>query len=501
MSFTLGQLLFWVGVISVATTVAMLVFAKDRIKNLTISFLQNYVGILFLVSGAVKAVDPLGTAYKMEQYFAEFEATFEGTWLNFLSGIFPKLAEVSIGFSVVMIIFELVLALMLILGTRKKLTSYAFLILVVFFTALTGFTYLTAYVPSGVNFFEFSAWVPYKETNMRVTDCGCFGDFIKLKPFTSFLKDVFLLIPGVLFIFARKQMHEISSEKVRDIISFGSIPVLLIYCFSNYVWDIPHKDFRPFAIGKDVRTTKELEMEAQANVQVLGYILSKKDEAGKTLETAEMSMDQYLADYKNYPKADGWSAEQITSKPSIEATKISDFEVQDIDGNDATDQILYDEGYAIMLVAHKLKYEQEQLPVVLTDTITRLDTIQVNPDSMYIQESIVEVVEKDGLETSYTWSADVLEKYKSTAVPFIQAAQAAGISCYEVVGLTDAKMLEAFQEELGISMPFYMADDILLKTIVRSNPGFVLLKDGKIVHKWHIKKLPDFESVKNTYMQ
>ena len=501
MSFTLGQLLFWVGVISVATTVAMLVFAKNRIKNLTISFLQNYVGILFLVSGAVKAVDPLGTAYKMEQYFAEFEATFEGTWLNFLSGIFPKLAEVSIGFSVVMIIFELVLALMLILGTRKKLTSYAFLILVVFFTALTGFTYLTAYVPSGVNFFEFSAWVPYKETNMRVTDCGCFGDFIKLKPFTSFLKDVFLLIPGVLFIFARKQMHEISSEKVRDIISFGSIPVLLIYCFSNYVWDIPHKDFRPFAIGKDVRTTKELEMEAQANVQVLGYILSKKDEAGKTLETAEMSMDQYLADYKNYPKADGWSAEQITSKPSIEATKISDFEVQDIDGNDATDQILYDEGYAIMLVAHKLKYEQEQLPVVLTDTITRLDTIQVNPDSMYIQESIVEVVEKDGLETSYTWSADVLEKYKSTAVPFIQAAQSAGISCYEVVGLTDAKMLEAFQEELGISMPFYMADDILLKTIVRSNPGFVLWKDGKIVHKWHIKKLPDFESVKNTYMQ
>lgn len=501
MSFTLGELLFWVGVLAVVITAAMLFLAKDRIKNLPISFLQNYVGVLFLVSGAVKAVDPLGTAYKMEQYFAEFEATFSGTWLDFMAGLFPKLAEVSISFSVVMIVFELVLAIMLILGTRLKTTSISFLLLVVFFTILTGFTYLTAYVPSGVNFFEFSNWGAFKETNMRVTDCGCFGDFIKLKPFTSFMKDVFLLIPGAIFIFGRNKMHQIGSKKLRTVLSFGSIPIILIYCFSNYVWNIPGVDFRPFSIGKDVRTTKEIEMEAQANVQVTGYVLTKKDENGETLEVAEMSMDQYLKDYQKYPKAEGWSAEQITSKPEIEATKISDFEVQTVDGNDATDAILFEEGYSIMIVAHKLDYTSEPVKVMVNDTIMRLDTIQVNKDSMFVQESIAEVIEKEQMQESYSWDDAYLETYKQVASPFIKAAQASGISCYEVVGLTDTKMLEAFKKEVDIDIPFYMADDILLKTIVRSNPGFVLWKDGKIIYKWHHNKLPSFEEVKNEFIK
>jgi uncharacterized membrane protein YphA (DoxX/SURF4 family) len=501
MSFTLGELLFWVGVFAVGITAGMLFLAKDRIKNLPISFLQNYVGVLFLVSGAVKAIDPLGTAYKMEQYFAEFEATFSGTWLDFMAGLFPKLAEVSIGFSVFMIVFELVLAIMLILGTRLKATSISFLVLVVFFTVLTGFTYLTAYVPSGVNFFDFANWGAFKETNMRVTDCGCFGDFIKLKPFTSFLKDIFLLIPGVIFIFGRNQMHQIGSKKLRTVLSFGSIPILLIYCFSNYVWDIPGVDFRPFSIGKDVRTTKEIEMEAQASVQVTGYILTKKDDSGKTVETAEMSMDQYLKDYQKYPKAEGWSAEQITSKPEIEATKISDFEVQTVDGNDATDNILFQEGYSIMLVAHKLKFETAQEQITVNDTITKLDTIQVNPDSIFIEESIVEILQKQETVNTYSWPESYLSAYKEVASPFVKAAQAAGIPCYEVVGLTDGAMLEAFKKEVDLDIPFYMADDILLKTIVRSNPGFVLWKDGKIVYKWHHNKLPDFEEVKSNFIK
>ncbi|HMS68060.1 MAG TPA: hypothetical protein PKD18_07970, partial [Saprospiraceae bacterium] len=100
------------------------------------------------------AIDPLGTAYKMEQYFAEFETTFQATSASFLAPLFPWLSEYSIGFSVFMIVLEIILGIMLVVGSRPKLTAWLFLLMILFFAFLTGFTYLTAYVPSGVNFFD-----------------------------------------------------------------------------------------------------------------------------------------------------------------------------------------------------------------------------------------------------------------------------------------------------------------------------------------------------------
>ena len=75
-------------------------------------------------------------------------------------------------------------------GYYRKWTAWLFFLIVFFFTILTGFTYLTGYVPLDANFFDFSAWGPYVKENMRVTDCGCFGDFIKLDPKISFFKDL-----------------------------------------------------------------------------------------------------------------------------------------------------------------------------------------------------------------------------------------------------------------------------------------------------------------------
>jgi uncharacterized membrane protein YphA (DoxX/SURF4 family) len=152
--------------------------------------------------GLGQSSGPLGTAYKMEQYFAEFQGTFEDTTLSFMAPLFPTLSEYAIGFSVGMIVFEIILGLMLLLGSWPKVTAWAFFLLVLFFTFLTGFTYLTGYVPEGVNFFQFGQWGPYVETNMKVTDCGCFGDFIKLEPKTSFLKDIFLLVPSLISCFS-----------------------------------------------------------------------------------------------------------------------------------------------------------------------------------------------------------------------------------------------------------------------------------------------------------
>ena len=95
---------------------------------------MTLTGALFIFSGWVKAIDPLGTAYKMEQYFAEFESTFEHTWFSFLAPMFPFLSEYAISFSVFMIIFEIVLGLMLLIGAAPKFTSWAFFLLVAFFT-------------------------------------------------------------------------------------------------------------------------------------------------------------------------------------------------------------------------------------------------------------------------------------------------------------------------------------------------------------------------------
>jgi uncharacterized membrane protein YphA (DoxX/SURF4 family) len=196
-------------VISVAVTALVLTllaaFSGRKIENYIVSYFQFFTGALFLFSGWVKAVDPLGTAYKMEQYFAEFESTFEGTWMSFLAPMFPALSEYAIAFSVFMVVFEIVLAVMLLVGFWRRITAWAFFLLVVFFTFLTGFTYLTGYVPEGVNFFEFGKWGPYVSTNMKVTDCGCFGDFLKLEPKVSFLKDIVLLVPSLLFLFQWKK--------------------------------------------------------------------------------------------------------------------------------------------------------------------------------------------------------------------------------------------------------------------------------------------------------
>ena len=153
-------------VLSVAAVALLLTLitglTTKRIENWLISFLQNFCGALFIFSGWVKAVDPLGTAYKMEQYFAEFESTFSGTWFSFLSPMFPQLAEWAIGFSVFMIVFEIILGIMLLIGSSRKFTAWAFFLLVAFFTVLTGFTFLTGYVPAGVNFFQFGQWGPLR---------------------------------------------------------------------------------------------------------------------------------------------------------------------------------------------------------------------------------------------------------------------------------------------------------------------------------------------------
>ena len=456
---TLTDILLIITLAAVSLTGVTYFWLKHK-DSLLVSFLQNWTGALFLFSGYVKAVDPLGTAYKMEQYFAEFQSTFADTALSFLAPVFPFMAEYAVGFSVFMIVLEIILGLALIIGFRPKLTSWLFFIIVIFFTVLTGFTFLTGYVPSGVNFFAFDGWVPFAETNMKVTDCGCFGDFVKLEPFTSFLKDVLTAPAGVLmgsfipvltgallgaFYFLVGKRKDTSVRTICiALLTVGT----LIYCMSNYVWNIPGQDFRPFKVNTDVAAVKQAEMDAQSAVTTLGYKMVNKTDG----TVKELTTNEFLKVYKDYPESE-WEYNQLVSEPAIEPTKISDFEMQDANGDDPIPAMLADKGYTFLVVAFKLKGDKGN------------------------------------------WKPGYVANWTEDIKPVMTDALAAGHKVVALTKFNDATTVADFAKTAGIDYPFWYGDDIMLKTIIRSNPGVVLMKDGVILGKWHHSKLPAFGEI------
>jgi uncharacterized membrane protein YphA (DoxX/SURF4 family) len=140
----------------VLTLIGKFLFSQ---RNLPVNFLRYFVGVWFVFSGVVKAIDATGTAIKMEEYFEIFEQYVPA--LNFL---WKLMAEHALAVSIFMIILEIYLGIALVLGTWKKSTIWLLILLIAFFTFLTGFSAKTG----------------------KVTDCGCFGDFIKLAPIQSF---------------------------------------------------------------------------------------------------------------------------------------------------------------------------------------------------------------------------------------------------------------------------------------------------------------------------
>lgn len=492
---TLGKLLLIVAAIALVIT-AIIKFSTKRIKNLPLSFLQNFAGVLFIISGWVKAIDPMGTAYKMEQYFAEFESTFAGAGLESFASLFPWLAEnYTVHFAVFMIVFEMALGIMLILGAAPRFTAWAFLLLVVFFTILTGFTYLTGYVPNGVNFFQFGQWTAYVESNMKVTDCGCFGDFIKLKPFTSFLKDVFLLVPSVIFVVAYRQMHQLFSTGMRTGLVVLSIAGASVYCFSNYIWDEPHIDFRPFKVGVDIAQQKAAEAAAAAAAKPLAYKMTNK----ATGEVIELPIDQYLKVYAQYPESD-WDLEQIKEPPTVPTTKISEFEVFHADGSDATEEVLGLPNYNFLIVAYKLYGEEQRTTQMVKDSVFVVDTL-ITATGPMPKPRLVEVKDREEVVKTYTWDESYLQRWRERLLPLIQEANAAGQKTVVLTAYTDLQRIASFKQALGIDVPFYTGDDIMLKTIIRSNPGPMLMKGGLIINKWHYRKLPTYQDVKAQYIQ
>ena len=492
---SLPILLIYISIIAIVLTL-VIGYGFKKHKSWLMTFLQNFTGVLFIISGFVKAVDPLGTAYKMEQYFGEFEASFADSMMSFIAPIFPFFSTYSIAFSLFMIILEIVLGVLLIIGAKAKLTSWAFLLLIILFTILTGFTFLTGFVPQTENFFDFGAWAEYNPSNMRVTDCGCFGDFIVLEPRISFFKDLVLLIPAFYFVFKHKDMHQLFSKKTNNIIAVAVTIGLLIYCMNNYVWNIPHADFRPFKKDVNIRDQKLLEEEAMANVKVLNWHFKNKE----TGEMLNLSNDEYMANYKMYPLDKFELLERKMSEPTVKQTKVSEFEVTGEEGYDIAEEILNNPEPVFMIISHKVPAGNPiEVEKEVMQEVSRTDTIRVGNDTIVVESK--DTISTTVISKTYDFKPKYMNAFTENLTPFLNEAMADGVESMLIAGGSTAEMLEDFKQKSEFPGQIYTADDILLKTIVRSNPGIVLIKDGLIINKWHIKKLPTYTEVAEQYLR
>lgn len=467
------------------------------------TFLQHFCGVWFVFSGLVKAVDPIGTAYKMLDYFGAFETTFAGLDNAFkgIAPLFPWLSKYSEGFSITMIVLEIVVGVMLMVGYSRKWTAWLFFLIIFFFTILTGFTYLTGFVPTDSNFFDFAKWGPYVKEHMRVTDCGCFGDFIKLDPKVSFLKDLGLMVPALLFLLRPGNMHQLWTARTRSIIVGVVTLASLLLCIRNTYWDLPMVDFRPFKVGNNVRERKELE--ASAKIDILGWLLEDTINHVK-LKYMEPEPGK-ITYYKEYTAAKGWKVrEQIKTdfyilkdsvKTPITKTKVSDFAVESADNGEVTDDLLNEKNYSLMIVAYHLEGEKQTETYTVQDTIWANDTIVMGPDIIRMQPRVVSVQPRKIERQVFVPTPEYAARFQNGINPLAEAAKKAGWKVYCITTFGDSEVSADFAKKVGANYPFYRADDKLLKTIIRASPGVVVWKDGVVLDMYHHLHLPSSEAL------
>lgn len=351
------------------------------------------VSIVFIFSGFVKIIDPLGFFYKIQDYALAF---------NLLS--IPDFILLSSSF--LLSLLEFLIGLYLFFGVRRRISILVALSLMLFMTPLTLVLALTN----------------------PISDCGCFGDAVVLSNWETFGKNVVLL--AILF-YLRKQRNTIIrffSIETNWIVS--TYCIIYIFALGAYcLYYLPVLDFRPFKIGVDIQAAMEIPEGADYPEYETLFRMEKEGKI-KTF-----SLDNYPDSTWTYIDND---TKMISSGyvPAIQNFSITDI----ITGEDVTDSILGIKNYQFILVAHRID--------------------EADDGSIDLINEICD------------YSND---------------------NNYNFICLTSSPIdeIEEWQDKSGAEYPFYQSDDIILKTIIRSNPGLLLLKDGVIYNKWDYHSLPD----------
>ncbi len=369
---------------------------KDKyiIERVLVNACRFLLGITFIFSGFVKAVDPFGFFYKIQDYLQAFGM---GSWfppyLLLLWGIVLSAVEFCVG------VFQF-------LGIRRVISSALALLLMAVMTPLT--LYLAIANP--------------------VSDCGCFGDAWVLTNWQTFGKNILLLVAAIVVFKKRRLILCFITDKLSWIVSMYTILfvfVLSFYCLVN----LPILDFRPYKIGTNIKAGMEIPAGAKKSVFESRFVLEKDG------ERKEFTLD-------NYPDST-WTfveAHTVLKEKGYEPS-IHDFSIVELNtGEDITDRVLADTNYTFLLVAHRIE-EADDSNIDLINEI-------------------------------YDYSVE---------------------HGYKFYALTSSleEDIELWCDRTGAEYPFCQMDDITLKTIVRSNPGLLLIKEGTILNKWSDGQLPD----------
>jgi uncharacterized membrane protein YphA (DoxX/SURF4 family) len=364
----------------------------DKIINFFAHIARLFAGLVFMFSGIVKGVDPLGFAYKLTDYFHAFH-------LMSFDGLALPLSFIVCG-------SEFIIGAALVLNLAPRIFAWFLLAFMAFFTILTFVLALTN----------------------PVSDCGCFGDAIKLTNWQTFYKNLILLAPTLLIVFRRKKLGNNSASRN---FAFFIISVALYSFISGYsYYYLPIFDFRPYSVGTYLPENMRIPegMPRDEYEQTLVY---QKDSVVKEFTLA------------NYPWQDStwkWKETRTVLKKKGYQPPIHDFILTDSLGNEFTQDMLADTSFTILLIAHNL-----------------------------------EKAAHEGL---------------LKAAPLASLAKHHANIKFAALTASSKEQSTALAKKLGLNYRFGSADETMLKTVIRANPGFVLLHKGTVLGMWSWRNVP-----------
>ena len=357
-------------------------------------FSRFFVGALFIFSGLIKLNDPIGTEIKLEEYFEVFTQDF-GAFFHYL---IPWSLEIGI----VLIVLEVALGIAILLFYRMTQTTWVLLALMVFFTFLT---FYSAYFN-------------------KVTDCGCFGDAIKLTPWQSFWKDLVLMVFVSHLFWYRKSyqtvLRTMEGHSVMVLTVATSI-FLGIYALRH----LPFIDFRAYKIGNNIPTQM-----LPPEQPLIEYTFEKNGEVVRS--------QKFLPDSDGYK----FKSSSILNEDRIKA-KITDYSVSSPEGEDLTQATF--QGPRLLIVMYDIR-----------------------------KTSVKNII----------------------ALRQLTQALEGKVECL-VLTSSSSEEMETFRHEYQLAVPYGFADATVLKTIIRSNPGIALWRDGTVLGNWHYNDTPSAEEVLN----